>query len=178
MNRNLLILGAGGHGRVVKETAEATGFFDKIDFLDDDSEAAIGECKDFQSYVEEYANAFVAVGNNQLRYEWLIKLTEAGFNIPTLIHHTAYVSSSATVGEGAVVGAKAAISANVVIGRGCIIGLGALVDHDSQVNECAHINTGAVVKAGSVVERLTKIDAGVVWFRQEEVEAYSLEVGV
>ena len=44
---NLLILGAGGHGRVVKETAVAMGNFDRVDFLDDHSELAIGKCEDY-----------------------------------------------------------------------------------------------------------------------------------
>jgi len=48
MGKNLLILGAGGHGRVVKETAEAMGLFNSIDFLDDnpESKVALGLCSD------------------------------------------------------------------------------------------------------------------------------------
>ena len=178
MNRNLLILGAGGHGRVVKETAEAMGCFHKIDFLDDSSELAIGKCKDFKQYLGEYANAFVAFGNNELRYEWTVKLTEAGYKLTTLIHPTAYVSPSASVGEGSIVVAKAAVNANVIVDKGCIISLGALVDHDSYIGECAHINTGVVVKAGSRVERLKKVYAGMVYSGEKKVEEYSFEVGV
>ena len=178
MNKNLLILGAGGHGRVVKETAEAMGCFDKIDFLDDISGSAIGKCADFQQYTGMHKFAFVAFGNNELRYEWMVKLIEFGFKLPTLIHPTAYVSPSATIGEGSIVIAKAAVNANSTIGKGCIISLGALVDHDCHIGECAHINTGAVVKAGSKVERLTKIDAGSIYSGEKKVEEYSFEVGV
>lgn len=46
MEKNLLILGASGHGRVVKETAEAMNVFDEIGFLDDNSEMAIGKLND------------------------------------------------------------------------------------------------------------------------------------
>ena len=42
-NKNLLILGAGQYGQVAKEIAEETGYFDKIAFLDDNSEQAIGK---------------------------------------------------------------------------------------------------------------------------------------
>lgn len=178
MKKNLLIFGAGGHGRVVKETAESMECFDKIDFLDDNSALAIGKCDDFQRYRDEYSYAFVAFGNNELRYEWIVKLTEVGFNLPTLIHPTVYVSSSATIEEGSIVIAKAAINTNVVIKKGCIISLGVLVDHDSYIGECAHINSGAVVKAGSRVGRLKKIDAGIVYSGEKKSNDYSFEVGV
>lgn len=178
MNKNLLILGAGGHGRVVKETAEAMGCFDKVDFLDDNSELAIGKCTDFQDYVDKYANAFVAFGNNELRSKWIADVVNAGFKLPTLIHPTAYVSPSATIGEGSIVIAKAAVNTNVVIDKGCIINHGALVDHDSFIGECAHINTGAIIKAASKVERLKRVDAGMVYSREKKVEEYSFEVGV
>ena len=55
MNKNLLILGAGGHGRVAKETATAMEYFDKVDFLDSNSELAIGKCQDFNNYTKDYS---------------------------------------------------------------------------------------------------------------------------
>lgn len=175
MNKNLLIIGAGGHGRVIKETAEAMGCFEKIDFLDDNSEIAIGKCKGFKQYINEYTYAFVAFGNNELREKWIEDLTEAGFKLPVLIHPTAYVSPSAEIGQGVIVCARAVVNTNVVIEKGCIISIGALVDHDSIIGECSHINTGAVVKAGCRVDRLKKIDAGIVYSGDEK---YSFEVGV
>ena len=42
MDKKILIIGAGGHGRVVKEVAEACGY-KKVDFLDDNSSDAIGK---------------------------------------------------------------------------------------------------------------------------------------
>src|SRR3954470_2763086 len=91
MNKNLLILGAGGHGRVVKETAVAMGDFDSIDFLDDNSEIAIGKCEDFKKYSNDYSYVFVAFGNNEQRMRYIVKLIDAGFQFPVLIHPTAYV---------------------------------------------------------------------------------------
>ena len=42
MDKNLLIIGAGGHGRVVAEVAAACGY-ENISFLDDNSPEAIGK---------------------------------------------------------------------------------------------------------------------------------------
>ena len=94
MNKNLLILGAGGHGRVVKEIAEAMGTFEKIDFLDDHSELAIGSLADNEKLAGEYSYAFSAFGDSKLRMRWMEKLEENCFTIPVLVHPSAFISPS------------------------------------------------------------------------------------
>lgn len=91
---NLLILGAGGHGRVVKETAEAMGVYDTISFLDDRNPNAIGQLDDYKAFRDRFDSAFVAIGDNKLRSQWLEKLRLAGYQVPVLIHPRAYVSPS------------------------------------------------------------------------------------
>ncbi|MEH7451622.1 hypothetical protein [Gottfriedia acidiceleris] len=178
MNRNLLILGAGGHGKVVKETAVAMGSFERIDFLDDKSELAIGECKDYKQFTSDYTHAFVAIGNNEQRMKWLEELIEVGFQIPVLMHPTAYKSPIARVDLGSIICAKAVVNTNAELEKGCIISIGALVDHDSFVGEGSHINSGAIVKAGCRVDRLMKLDAGIVYSNAKKLKEYSFEVGV
>lgn len=169
MNKNLLILGAGGHGRVVKEVAEAMGIFDKIDFLDDHSESAIGTLAESESLVVQYHHAFVAFGNSELRMKWLEKLESIGYAIPVLVHPTAFISPSATVSTGTVVEAKAIVNTNAVIEKGCIIDLGTIVDHDTFIDYGCHIDCGAIVKAQCIVEPKTKVDSGVV-FTKDSME--------
>lgn len=179
LNNNLLILGAGGHGRVVKETALAMGAFRKVEFLDDHLNFAIGKCRDFSKYSKEYSNAFVALGDNELRMKWINELLEVGFQLPILIHPEAYVSPTAKIEKGSIVCAKAVVNSNATIEKGCIISIGALVDHDSYIKEGSHINSGSIVKAGCRVERQTKLDAGEVFSNvNKELTGYSFEVGV
>lgn len=66
MAKSLLIIGAGGHGKVVKEVAEAVGY-DKIAFLDDNSAEAVGKIADAKQFVQEYQAAVVGIGNNKFR---------------------------------------------------------------------------------------------------------------
>ena len=63
--KSLLIIGAGGHGQVVKEIAQDLGY-ERIDFIDDHNSRAIGKIKDLENF-KEYQNAFVGIGNNKLR---------------------------------------------------------------------------------------------------------------
>lgn len=159
MSKSLLIIGAGGHGRVVKEVAEALGY-DKIAFLDDNSVEAIGKIADSKSFVQEYQAAFVGIGNNKFRNELLQRLEQEGFKIPVLLHPTAYISKTAVIGKGTVLEPKAIVNANSRVGVGCIISVGAIVDHDVVLEACVHVNAGAICKAGSFVVKETKVDAG------------------
>lgn len=157
---NLLIIGAGGHGKVVKEVAESLGIYEKIDFVDDNAEFAVGKVDDLQRLKSDYDAAFVGIGNNKLRQDIMVKLQAYGYQIPVLIHPTAYVSKSAQVSYGTVVEPKAIVNANSIVKAGCIISVGAIVDHDVVLESCVHVNAGAICKAGSTVAETVKLEAG------------------
>ena len=156
----LLIVGAGGHGQVVKEVAEALDIYEQIDFVDDQAEGAVGKIEDLEVLRVQYDTAFVGIGNNRVRGEVYTKLKEYAYDIPVLIHPTAYVSKSACIGAGTVVEPKAIVNAHTEVGEGCIISVGAIVDHDVVLETCVHVNAGAICKAGSRVAKETKLEAG------------------
>lgn len=157
--KTLLIIGAGGHGQVVKEIAGACGY-KTIDFLDDKAPKAVGKVNEAPYIAPNYEGVIVGIGNNTIRRS-ITELLEKmeGINIVTLIHPTAYVSGSAIIGKGTVVEPNATINANSKIGEGCIISVGAIVDHDSSIGYFSHINAGAICMAGSNVEALAKVNA-------------------
>ena len=157
---NLLILGAGGHGKVVEEIAQSTGLFNKIGVLDDMVELAVGKLCDAERLHNEYEAAFVSIGNNALRKELLEKLRQIGFIIPVIVHPTAFVSPSAFVGEGTLVGPMVCVNSSASVGKGCILSIGAKVDHNAVVGDYAHINAGAICMARSRVNACEKIEAG------------------
>lgn len=160
--KTLLIFGAGGHGRVVKEIAIACGYEPQaIAFLDDHAPNVVGKFNEAPYLAPNYDGVILAIGNNELRRDITEKLERfEGVNIITLIHPTAYVSSSAVIGKGTVIEPKVVVNTNSKIGEGCIISVGAIVDHDSSVGYFSHINAGAICMAGSRIEVLTKVNAG------------------
>ncbi len=158
--KKLLILGAGGHGRVVKEVAEAMCRYEKIDFLDDDSKDAIGKIDDLEKFKDEYDSSFVGIGNNQFRMECIEKIKKIGYEIPVLIHPTAYISKSANIGVGTVVEPKALVNSNTKVDEGCIISVGSIIDHDVIIGKGVHANAGSIVKAGAHIDPLSKLEAG------------------
>lgn len=161
MNKNLLILGAGQYGQVAKETAESMRIFDKISFLDDSCEQAIGKLSEYEKFLAEYSNAFVAIGNAKLRRELLQKLESAGFMLAILVHPNAHISPSAQIGKGSIVEAGAVVQTNSTIAIGCIISANAVINHNSFVGDCCHIDCNATVPSGSVVYAEKKVNSNV-----------------
>lgn len=157
--KSLLIIGYGGHGRVVEEVALATGNYYNISFLDDAREEALGKCKDYKNFIKEFDEVFIALGNNELRKNWSKKLGSEKISIPILVHPSAYVSPSAEIKEGTIVCPGAVINTNVKIGKDCIISIGALIDHDSIIEDYCHVNSGVIVSANSRVASLKKLNA-------------------
>jgi sugar O-acyltransferase (sialic acid O-acetyltransferase NeuD family) len=152
----LLILGAGGHAKVVAETALASGHYSEVAFLDDRCSGTdqlpsvlgfpvLGPLELALDLIhrEEFAAASVAFGNATARLNWIEQLDAAGYAVPVLIHPTAMVSPSARLGSGSVVFAQAAVQSLSTIGVGAILNTGCSVDHDAQLAHGVHICPGA-----------------------------------
>lgn len=157
---NLLIIGAGQYGAMLKESARALNLYDKIDFLDDKSEEAIGKLSDYEKFTDTYQCAIVAIGNGAIRLETTAKLKAAGYEIVSFISRRAYVSQSATIAEGCVIEPMSVVSTGVSIGSCTIISSGAVVNHNSKVGNGCHINCNATVRSNSDVPDKTKVDYG------------------
>lgn len=154
----LLIIGAGGHGKVVAETAECSGRWSRIAFLDDRHAeldgtlrwSVLGTVADAIVLRDSFEAVAVAVGNNTTRLRLLDRMVAEGYSAPPIVHPTAWVSPSARVGEGCIVLAQAVIQANAWLGRGVIVNTAASVDHDCCIGDGVHICPG-VRLAGEVV---------------------------
>ena len=154
MGKRLLVLSAGGHGKLVREVALSLLDIDgksvkSVDFLDDDSEDVIGKIANLRKYRAQYSDVFCGIGDNTVRKHLLGKAEGLGFHISVFIHASAYISPSTVIEAGTVVEPKTIVNANTVIHRGGIISVGAIVDHNVIVNEFVYVNAGAIVKTGA-----------------------------
>ena len=157
---NLLIIGAGQYGTMLKESVSILNIYNKIDFLDDNSDVALGKIDDYHKYVQNYRCAIVAIGDCDIRLDVTQKLKAAGYKIETFISSRAYVSSSAKIAEGCFIEPMAVVNAGSEIGRCTIVSSGAVVNHNSIVGEGCHINCNATVRSNSSVPAKTKVDYG------------------
>lgn len=170
MNNNLLIIGAGCCGLAAKETAEAMGSFEKISFLDDkikempDGSVVLGVVDDFENFVIDYSNIFVAIANPEIKLNLLQKIKETtSYKIATLISPRAYISPTAQIMQGSLVEAMATVNTGSVIAVGCIIGAGSIVNHCSMCCDGVHLECNAIVADNTLVPAGTDISSGVVY---------------
>lgn len=153
MSKKLVIIGAGGHGKVIANIAKLNGY-DEIIFLDDDTSKTmcglypvVGTSKDINNY--KLDDFIVGIGNNLIRRNITSQLLKDYYSVVTLIHPTAVVDETVQIGQGSVVMANAAINADTIIGIGCIINTSSSVDHDCIIHDFVHVCPGSHV-AGSV----------------------------
>ena len=161
--KKLLIIGAGQYGLVASETAEDMACFSQISFLDDNNPVAVGKLSDLESFVQEYTNVFVAIGNPDFRLEWIEKAERVGYEIATLISPKAYIAPSARILKGSIVEPCAVIQSNATVGLGCIISSGAVINHNTIVRQGCHIDCNATVAASMEVPLKTKVECGEVY---------------
>lgn len=162
MNNRLIIVGAGGHGRVCADIAALVGY-GEICFLDDSNVAGmnvIGKVSDFTKYVRN-ADFFVAIGNNETRQRLYAIMKEAGANIVSLVHPASTVAPSVKIGSGVAIMAGAVINNGVTIGDGVIINTCSSVDHDCRISDFTHISVGAHLAGSVTVGARAFIAAGV-----------------
>lgn len=157
----LIIIGAGGHGRVVQDIAVKTGY-QQVDFLDDSDKCSvptIGRVADYIKYLNS-ADFFVAIGNNRVRERLQEEIQQSGASIATLVHPCAVIDPSIKIGIGTVVMAGAVINADAVIGEGVIINTCSSVDHDCMVQAFCHVAVGAHLCGTVTLGQRTFVGAG------------------
>lgn len=165
--KRLLIIGAGGFGRMIQETAVQLGYHQAL-FLDDVSrgEEIVGKCCDYERFLPEFPEAVAALGDNGMRLYWTQKLIGAGYRVPALIHPSAVVSPGAVIGPGCFILQRAVVNTHTVLEKAVLVNSGAVVDHDCRIGEGAHIGLNSVVKSNCILESRRKVEAGEVVFAQ------------
>lgn len=159
--KQLVIIGASGHGKVVADIARKNGYRD-IMFLDDNEN--VHECGGYPVIGKSIkakdmdADVVVGIGNAGIRQR--IQGTIPPEKIVTLIHPDAVVADGVVIGAGTVVMAGAVINPGAQIGKGCIINTCSSVDHDCKISDYVHVSVGAHVAGTVEIGERTWVGAG------------------
>ena len=164
--KKIAIVGASGHGKVVAELAEESGY--QVVFFDDaypdkqkiEHWQIIGNFTELLNLKEDYKHAIVAIGNNQIRFNLSDELFNSGFNLPVLIHPSAVVSRYAQIDDGTVVFANAVINAFSKISRHCIINTSAIIEHDCMLGDAVHLSPNVALAGGTQIDKLSWLGVG------------------
>ncbi len=155
--RPIILIGAGGHAKVVIELLSASGYQVHccVGHASDPSHClTVPVMKEENAlsllYHQGFKLAFVAVGDNSTRARIGKELMQQGFSLVNAISPSAIVSPSASIGIGVAIMSGAIINANASIDNFAIINTGATIDHDCIIGEAAHIAPQCAL-AGNVV---------------------------
>ena len=164
--KKIAIIGAGGHGKVTGEIALLNNF-EIIDFFDTKYNKIKnypfdikGDLKYLETHFNFYNHFFVAIGNNQVRYNLLSLLVKKKANITNLIHPKSTISNLVTMGNGICVMANAVINTGTKIKNGVIINTSASIDHDCLIEEVAHISPNCSLSGDVTVGKFTHVGTG------------------
>ncbi len=156
MDLEIVILGAGGHGRVILDICmirgmAVRGFVDHGKSAGDrlhGTEVLGGD--ELITHPEFFENAafIVGVGDLEIRHKMISQVQAYNGIFATLIHPAAIVSPRATIGEGTLVNAGAVVNIDAHIGDHCILNTQCSIDHDCSLGDNVHICPGATLAGG------------------------------
>ncbi len=162
-----MIIGAGGHARVLIELFRAMGGFDLVGVVahtapkDPLGLPLLGdESRLKRLRAEGVESAFVAVGDNDTRARLGAWLEHLGYALPEAIHPAAFVAPSARVAPGAVVMARAVLGTDAVLASLAILNTGAIADHDVVLGEASHAGPGSVLAGHASLGARALLGAG------------------
>ncbi|OHB16212.1 MAG: hypothetical protein A2431_02270 [Candidatus Zambryskibacteria bacterium RIFOXYC1_FULL_39_10] len=154
MTKNIIIVGAGENGYVIRNIFDHQNFENKfIGFLDDVKVGPeiLGKVSDFHKFQEAGDYFFVAIGGNGARRDVFLKLKEAGARFVNAIHPSAFVESDLILGNNVMIGALSYVNVRSTIGNGTFINNGCTVEHDNQIGDFCHLAPRVVTGGGVIV---------------------------
>lgn len=189
----VIILGAGGYGRLIQDILGYDRNVQLVGFLDSESKLwgqtvngilVLGGDEMLGSLIREGVEAAIAgLGDNHKRAQLFSKLSGYGFSLINAVHPSAVIGRFVQMGRGVVVMAGAVINVNARIGDNVVVNSGATIDHDDvleahsqvwpganlagtvTVREYAYVGAGAVVIPGITIGRNSIVGAGSVVIR-------------
>lgn len=149
----LIVIGAGGHAKVVIDTLFENNFGDHILGAVDNTSATmgkqlgktkiIGDDSILSTVLPDQYQFIVAIGDNGIRSTVFETWKSNGFSAMSSIHPKSTISDSVSIGEGTAIMAGAVINCDSAIGDNVIINTNVTVDHDVRIGSHAHIAPGS-----------------------------------
>ena len=163
IKKKALIIGSGGHSRVVISILNEASFYDVQAILDVSSEESIYTdefIKDIPvgnvSELDEYYDcgidaAFIAIGDNDTREYWYKKLNKK-FNLPNLISSSANIDNSSIIGNSNIICSNCFIGPDSNIGNNNILNTSSIIEHEVEIFNNCHIAPSATICGRSSIK--------------------------
>ncbi|MCP3898949.1 MAG: acetyltransferase [Desulfobacteraceae bacterium] len=157
IDKEFVIIGAGGHARVIVDTLLTMGFSLKgivdVEYSGQKEKImgypVLGGLEFVEKFNPDEIVLSIAIGDNTQRRFQYDSFKQKGFFFPSMVHPAAIVSESSHISDGVFINAGAIINSNARIGENCIINTGSIIEHEVTIGEHCHICPGAKI-AGRV----------------------------
>jgi len=172
MGKKIILVGGGGHCKVVIDTIKKSKKFTIYGIIDPNFRKVkyVSGVKVIGSddllkglFKKGIRNAFISVasiGNCNIRKKIYDNLRKNKFQLPVLVHPRAVVANGVMLGKGSFVAAGAVINPGVKIGENAIINTSSSIDHDCIIGNFVHIAPGATLCGKVIVGDETHIGVG------------------
>jgi len=171
MSQSVLVLGAGGHTKVLIEALLASSAI-IAGIVDPDPALAEGTIlgipvlgnddvvRGFSPSEILLVNGLGSVGLPSKRQQLFENFKKMGYRFATVVHPSAIVASNVELNEGAQIMAGAVIQPGSRIGRNVIVNTRSAVDHDCIIGDHVHIAPGAILSGGVSIGEASHIGTG------------------
>lgn len=167
MRKKVVIIGAGGHAKVIADIIEKSGD-EIVGFLDDNKEIGTTIIKEYKvigdlnnrfamAVTKENLEFIIAIGDNRKREEIS---HSPNLKFYTAIHPSAQIGLDVEIQEGTVVMANSCINSSAKIGKHCIINTGSIIEHDNIIEDCVHISPNAALGGTVKIGENTHVGIG------------------
>jgi sugar O-acyltransferase (sialic acid O-acetyltransferase NeuD family) len=170
--KNILIVGASNHGKVIADIVMKEERYKVVGFLDSQKEPGtiiakvpVLGCEEDLKKIKTAHNIYgiiIGIGLNHVRESVYEKIREYCPEIVfvTAIHPSASIASEVYIGEGTVIMSGVSVNTQSSIGRFCIINTNASVDHDNKIGDFASLAPGVVTGGNVKVGRMSAVSLG------------------
>lgn len=171
--KHFIVLGAGGHARVVLEALDSAGR-KAVALLDPDRTlwgtvidgvrvaGGDGKLPEFPASHHEAAIGVGATRDTRLRRKVHEAAVAAGYTLPSVVSASAIIARSARLGAGSQILTRAVVHPGAAIGIGTVVNTAAIVEHDCSVGNYAFVGPAAVLCGGVRLGTGSFIGAGAI----------------
>jgi UDP-perosamine 4-acetyltransferase len=168
---DVLLIGAGGHARVVLDILRTHPALTPVGVIDPAprGEALMGvpvlggDERLPELLAQGTMTAIIAIGSTgdcRLRERLFTECLADGWAFATAVHRSAIVAPDAAIGQGTAIMAGAIVNTGTSVGQNVVINTGAVVEHDCVIGDHAYVSPGAVLCGGVYIGVGAFIGAG------------------
>ena len=170
--KKIILIGGGGHCKVVISQLRKINSFDIIGIIDNYKSVGskvldievVGKDKDLKSFYErdiQYALITLGSTKDNLKRQILFNMTkDFGFKFPIIISPEAIVDRNVDIDEGTVIMPGSVVNVGSIIGKNCIVNSGSIIEHDCKIGNHCHIAPGVHISGGVEIDDSSFVGIG------------------